>query len=69
MAIALSKEKVQAHQAIMVLASFVTLFVVNAVLLYLANMLFPNSIVLGTASITAWWAIYHGGRFITACSS
>jgi hypothetical protein len=24
-----------------------------------ANMIFPNQIVLGTASISHWWAMYH----------
>ena len=59
MAIALSKEKVQAQHGIMVIYTFATLFVVNSFVLYLAHMLFPNSIVLGTASISMVWAIYH----------
>lgn len=59
MAIALSKEKVQAQHGLMVIYSFITLFLVNNLVLHVANVLFPESIVLGTASITHWWAMYH----------
>jgi hypothetical protein len=43
----------------MLVISFFTLFGVNAVLLYLANMFFPQYIVLGTQSMNTWWAILH----------
>jgi hypothetical protein len=43
----------------MLVLSFFTLFGVNAVLLYLANMFFPQYIVLGTQSMNMWWAILH----------
>lgn len=59
MAIALSKEKVQANHSIMVIVTFATLFIVNNLVLHLANMLFPAQIVLGTNSISHWWAMYH----------
>ena len=59
MAIALSKEKVQAHHGLMMIYSFITLFVVNNLVLHIANMFFPSQIVLGTASISHWWAMYH----------
>ncbi len=59
MSIALSKEKVQAQHGLMIIYSFITLFIVNNLVLHLANMLFPENIVLGTASISHWWAMYH----------
>ena len=59
MAIALSKEKVQAHHGLMMIYSFITLFVVNNLVLHIANMIAPDAIVLGTASISHWWAMYH----------
>jgi len=59
MAITLSKEKVQAQHGLMMIYSFIALFVTNALVLMLANALFPQAIVLGTYSITYIWAIYH----------
>lgn len=59
MSIALSKEKVQAQHGLMMIYTFLTLFVVNNLFLHLANMLFPAQVVLGTASISHWWAMYH----------
>lgn len=59
MAIALSKEKVQAMHGLMMLYSFLVIFVVNNLVLHLANMLFPAQVVLGTYSISHWWAMYH----------
>lgn len=37
--------------------SYVAMFAVNAVVLYLANMFFPKSIVLGTHALPYFWAI------------
>ena len=59
MAIALSKEKVQAQHGLMMIYTFITLFIVNNLVLHIANMIFPDQIVLGTASISHWWAMYH----------
>lgn len=59
MTIALSKEKVQATHGLMMIYSFITLFLVNNLVLHLANMFFPETIVLGTANISHWWAMYH----------
>ena len=59
MAIALSKEKVQAEHGLMMIYSFITLFLTNATVLMLGNALFPSALVLGTYSISYWWAIYH----------
>lgn len=68
MAIALSKEKVQAQHGLMIIYSFITLFIVNNLVLHVANMLFPDAIVLGTASISHYWAMYHSMfKFTVIC--
>lgn len=59
MSIALSKEKVQAFQGINFILTFVIMMIVNVVVLLLANLVAPNHVVLGTYSITPWWATYH----------
>lgn len=59
MAIALSKEKVQATHGLMMLYTFIALFLTNSLLLILANYLFPTAVVLGSSSAPYWWAIYH----------
>lgn len=59
MSIALSKEKVQAFQGINFIFTFVIMLIVNVVVLMLANLVAPNHVVLGTYSITPWWATYH----------
>lgn len=59
MAIALSKEKVQAKHSLMVIYSFFTLFLVNVLVVYLANFFFPAYVVLGTGTISYWWAVCH----------
>ena len=59
MAIALSKEKIQALTGLHLIYSFLTLFAVNFVVLHLVNMLFPTHVVLGTYSISHWWAMCH----------
>lgn len=59
MAIALSKEKVQATHGLMMLYTFIALFLANSLLLILANYLFPTAVVLGSSSAPYWWAIYH----------
>jgi hypothetical protein len=41
----------------MMVISYVTVTVVSAVVIYLANMLFPDHIVLGTMSISMMWAV------------
>lgn len=59
MAIALSKEKVQAQHGLMMFYSFIALFTTNVLVLMVANALFPSQIVLGTYSISYGWALYH----------
>jgi hypothetical protein len=59
MAIALSKIKVQAEHGLMMIYSFVALMLTNVVVVMLANYLFPQAVVLGTYSISYWWALHH----------
>lgn len=59
MAIALSKEKVQAQHGLMIIYSFIALMLTNVVVLMIVNALFPHNVVLGTYSISYWWAICH----------
>lgn len=59
MAIALSKEKVQAQHGLMMFYTFLILFAVNSLVIMIANKLFPTHVVLGTYSISYWWALYH----------
>ncbi|HZZ98368.1 MAG TPA: hypothetical protein VFG51_00365 [Candidatus Saccharimonadia bacterium] len=60
----MAKAKVPASQQVaktnpnmMMVKTFVAMFVVNGVVLYVANMLFPSSIVLGNMSLSPMWAI------------
>lgn len=59
MAIALSKEKVQAQHGLMIIYSFIALMLTNVVVLIIVNALFPHNVVLGTYSLSYWWAICH----------
>lgn len=59
MAIALSKIKVQAEHGLMMIYSFIALMLTNVVVLMLANYFFPEAVVLGTYSISYWWALHH----------
>ncbi len=59
MAIALSKEKVQAQNGLMMVLSFVALMITNVVVIIVASALFPSAIVLGTFSISYWWAVLN----------
>lgn len=55
----MSKIEIQAKTGVNLIISFLILFVVNALIIILANRFFPNQVVLGTYSISYWWAIYH----------
>lgn len=68
MAIALSKEKVQAQHGLMMFYSFLALMATNVVVLMLANALFPTHVVLGTLSVPYWWAIHHSMFKLTVIS-
>ena len=54
-----SKIEIQAKTGVNLIISFLTLFVVNSLIIMLANYFFPTKVVLGTFSISYWWAIYH----------
>lgn len=68
MAIALSKEKVQAQHGLMMIYSFIALMLTNVIVLMIVNALFPTKVVLGTYSISYWWAIYHSMFKLTVVS-
>jgi hypothetical protein len=46
-----------AKNTLMLMFSFLVLAVVNMLVLYLANLLFPGNVVLGTMSLTPFWAL------------
>lgn len=68
MAIALSKEKVQAEHGMMMIYSFIALMITNVVVLMIANFAFPQHVVLGTYSISYFWALYHSMLKLTLVS-
>lgn len=41
------------------LVTYVSVFFTNALVLFLANMFFPNQVVLGTFSMNSTWALIH----------
>lgn len=57
MAIALSKEKVQAKTGLTLIYSYLTLLAVNMLIVYLASLLFPAHIVLGNFAHSPWWGL------------
>ncbi len=59
MAIALSKEKVQAQHGLMMLCSLIALFITNALVIMIAGSLFPSNVVLGSLHAPYMWAVYH----------
>lgn len=58
MTIALSKEKIQAQTGLTFIYSYLTLFIVNTLIIYLANKLFPANVALGTYALNPMWALY-----------
>lgn len=58
MSIALSKEKFKAKTGITIFYSYITLFLTNAIVIYLANYFFPKNIVLGTYALNPLWSLY-----------
>ncbi len=53
------KDSLLKNPGIVIVASYVALFLVNSLVLWLANALFPNHVVLGTFTIPVGWAILH----------
>lgn len=45
------------NPGIMLIASFFTLFAVNALVIFVINLFFPNAVVLGTLHISKTWAL------------
>lgn len=48
-----------ANPGLMMVTSYFVLFAVNALVIYLANMYFPQYVVLGTFNINLGWSIFH----------
>ncbi len=47
------------HPNMMMVITFFATYAVSALVLYAANMFFPNAVVLGTQSMNTYWAIIH----------
>ncbi len=45
------------NPGMIITATYVIMYIVNAPILYLANMLFPEQVVLGTATLSLMWAV------------
>src|SRR5689334_17483222 len=60
-----SKVEIQAKTGINLVLSFLTLFVVNGLIIILANRFFPKQVVLGTISISYWWALHNSALKLT----
>jgi hypothetical protein len=55
----MSKEEIQAKTGLTLIYSFFTILVINLIVIFLANMFFPTSVVLGTYSLPFWWAMHN----------
>lgn len=64
----LNERELQAKQGVMIVLSFFVLFLCNTLALYLANLLFPTSVVLGTFALTPFWALMLAGGKLTIIS-
>lgn len=53
----LNEREVLAKNSLMLLFSFLTVAVANMIVIYTANLLFPMQVVLGTLSLTPFWAL------------
>ncbi|MBP9702887.1 hypothetical protein KBD69_04320 [Candidatus Woesebacteria bacterium] len=53
----LNEREVLAKNSLMLLFSFLTVGLVNMLVIYIANFLFPMHVVLGTMSLTPFWAL------------
>ncbi len=57
----MAKEKTQVvsnNPGMVMLMTFLTMFVINAIVIYFANMFFPDQVVLGTMSISHLWSVF-----------
>lgn len=64
----LNERELQAKQGVMIVLSFFVLFLCNTLALYLANLLFPTNVVLGTFALTPFWALMLAGGKLTIIS-
>ena len=55
----MSKEEIQAKTGLTLIYSFLVLFATSVLVILLANYLFPTSVVLGTHTLSFWWAVHH----------
>ena len=54
-----NKAEIQAKVGLTLVFSYFVLFFVNLFVVYIANQLFPQDVVLGTYSLSTWWALHH----------
>lgn len=47
------------NSGMILVVTFLATLVVNALVIYLANSFFPYWVVLGTLTISLWWAVFH----------
>lgn len=64
----LNERELQAKQGVMIVLSYFVLFVCNVLVIYLANLLFPTSVVLGTFALTPFWSLMLVGGKLTIIS-
>ena len=57
----LNERELQAKQGVMIVLSYIVLFICNVLVIYLANLLFPTKIVLGTFALTPFWSLMLAG--------
>lgn len=57
----LNERELQAKQGVMIVLSYLVLFACNVLAIYLANLLFPTSVVLGTFALTPFWSLMLAG--------
>ena len=54
-----STKKINQDTGIKLVYSFLLIFISSSMIVYLANTLFPQNFVLGTGTITPFWALIH----------
>lgn len=53
----MAKENTKPETGMILVKTFFLLLIVNSVVIYVANLLFPKNVVLGTINIPIWWAV------------
>lgn len=54
-----TKSALAKNPGLMLVYTYIVLFIVNSIVVYLANRWYPQAVVLGTGHITRGWAIVH----------